>query len=226
MRRRDPAREARLDPEHRALIEEWVRARRAVAQAQGWDIPGTVRWNVLYETLESRDPEAIDEAVAYIQERTAELETDLPEAKRRGKEARATEAWEAQALEVETWMAPEEIDRIYSGQPVWLYHGTSTALWPEIQEHGLLADAPHRFEESTSGVVFLTANSHHAYDFYARRAAGRHGGEPLLLRVIVPWDELEWDEDDEDIPSGRVQFMLRRDVEPWEIKEAGEERLE
>jgi hypothetical protein len=68
--------------------------------------------------------------------------------------------------------------------------------------------------------VFLTARSSGAAsaEFYARAAARTHGGEPVVLRVLVDGDSLSYDRDDSDIGSGRFQFEVD-EVAPSEIME-------
>lgn len=54
-------------------------------------------------------------------------------------------------------------------------------------------------------------------EFYARRAAVVFGGEPVILRVIVDWDDLSPDPDDEDIASGAWQFVTSAPVRVVEV---------
>ena len=47
-----------------------------------------------------------------------------------------------------------------------------------------------------------------------------HGrGEPVVLRVIVPWRDLSPDVDDSDISCGRYQWRTRSDVPPAAIEQ-------
>lgn len=218
--------ERTLSRSQRAMIQRFDELRAAMARASeaGW-LP-RIRWTTLYKSLGGEDLDARREATEFIEDKIAELEADLPQARARGEQARAEQDWEAQAHELEYWHSPAELERRYAGQDVWLWHGTSTAVWPQIQREGLLAMPPRSTHgEATPGFVYLTADPNHAVDFYARRAASVFGGKPLLLRVAVPWDELRYDDDDADIPSGRVQFMLPRTLYPHEIREAGDEKL-
>jgi hypothetical protein len=223
---RDIARERTLSREAQSLIQSVDELRARVARAQGLGGLSRIRWNVLYASLSDPDPRVVDEALEFLRSKVDELEAELPAATQRGREIRATKKWEAQAVEVDPWLSPNELERKLRGKTVWLWHGTSTALWPTIETMGLLATPPgHVHEDTTPGFVYLTADGSHAYDFYARRAAAVFGGDPLLLRVAVPWDELSYDDDDADEPSGRAQFMLGRDLRPWEIREVGDRRL-
>jgi RNA:NAD 2'-phosphotransferase (TPT1/KptA family) len=121
---------------------------------------------------------------------------------------------------------------------VWLYHGTTSAFLPRILREGLvpgkdarpprkrllglranLADrgGQIRFQP----YVFLTADDSGraaSAGWYARQAAHVHGGDPVVLRVIVPYDALAPDPDDADIRSGRYQFVIDH-VPPETIRE-------
>jgi len=135
--------------------------------------------------------------------------------------------WEAQAIEIDTSLSPSAMEDAYAGELVWLWHGTSSAVWPSIERHGLVMDPSDRaWSTTTPGFVFLTAEPNQAISIYAKSAVQVLGGDPMLLRIILPWDELMWDEDDADLPSGRVQFMLARDVYPGEIMESDDVRVD
>lgn len=215
--RRDRAREKRLVPEAQHLIEEWVAAMSAAGV-------GNVRWNVAYEALESGDANVYEDlrnAIQSLRERAEQrARWDAEEAEQ------AT--WDAQAEEVDPYQSFRQLDRRLEGKRVWLYHGTSTALLPAILEDGLSHEKTPLDRETTRGFVYLTAMP--ANDgrgdaiFYARRAAGRFGGEPVVLRVIVPWDDLYLDEDDVDIATGRYQFRYAGAIPPEWIREVGDER--
>lgn len=223
---RDLEVEQTLSPKAQGLVQAMDDARRALARAQGHSWVGRVRWQNLYDYLSSDDPAQRLEAFAYIEEQIAQLQAQIPKAQRAAARQREQDAWEAQAREVERGLSPDELERDLAGEDVWLWHGTSTTLWPEIQRLGLLVEPQTRAEpETTPGYVYLTADPDHARRFYARRAASVFGGDPLVLRVAVPWDELSFDEDDADIPSGQVQFRMARDVLPGEILEADGERV-
>ena len=198
---RDNQREALLSAPQRQLIERYARAWSSSGR------PGYIRWQNLYAALEEHEP-GVEDAV---EERITELKKDAPAARSRRKAEREQERWEKQALELDSWLTLAQQRRRYAGRDVWLYHGTSSELLPTILQYGLQPDVDERiWDEATPGYVYLTA----LYDgsgkgdasFYARRAAGHFGGEPSVLRVIVPFDELEPDEDDADIASGRHQF--------------------
>ena len=97
------------------------------------------------------------------------------------------------------------------GVPFVLYHGTSSEVWGKIQEQGRLR--PARTQEqvsdtmtSTRAGVYLTSDWSHV-PFYARQAVARHGGQPVILSVLVYEPELERDPDDMDLAQGRFQWV-------------------
>lgn len=134
--------------------------------------------------------------------------------------------YEAQGLEVEPGVPLEKL----RGRKVWLYHGTSSALLDRVKREGLRApdDPSGRSnvggkgeEHSTRPVVFLTADGGDSVGGaggYARRAARKHGGEPVVLRVLVDGDDLDHDHDDTDTTGGRWQFEID-EVAPDQIME-------
>jgi len=101
---------------------------------------------------------------------------------------------------------------------VWAWHGTSSTLLPDIMEHGLDPEKTgltgKEFETSTPG-VFLSLTGD--VDVYARRAVAVHGGEPVVLRVLVDAADLEPDPDDADIESGLTQVIHRGHIDPSQI---------
>ena len=160
------------------------------------------------------------------------------EAKKQAADAR----WEGQGIVLDPWSMPPA--RQLCGKDAWLYHGTTSKFLPRILRDGLVpGDEPPRRKRlrrqdrksNTGGPgdpvryqphVFLTANeAGHASsaEWYARGAAATHGGDPVILRVLVPWDDLEPDPDDADIASGRYQFVIDR-VPPGAILEVDGKR--
>lgn len=207
-----------LSAPQRNLIERYARAWSRSGR------PGFIRWQTLYVALEGHEP-GVKEGV---EKRIRELEKDAPVDRARRKAEREQQKWDSQALELDSWISPAEQRRRYAEHDVWLYHGTSSELLPTILQYGLQPEVDERiWDEATPGYVYLTA----LYDgsgkgdasSYARRAAGHFGGEPVVLRVIVPFDELEADEDDADLSTARHQF---RDPYPvTRIMEVGGERV-
>jgi hypothetical protein len=156
------------------------------------------------------------------------------EARREAEQEKEDARWEAQAISLDWRAMPPS--RKLAGKQVWLYHGTTSAQLPMIEEKGLVPGMEVRKKRllgvksniSTKGDsvryqphVFLTANNDGGPSsalWYARQAAHVHGGDPMVLRVMVDWDDLASDPDDQDIPSGRYQFVIDR-VAPSQIME-------
>lgn len=189
--------------------------------SQALRIPGRsirhVRWDDLIDALRDGDEEALDLMDAVM--RTARNEWVL-------EEADAPEEPELDGVELEWGQQLEDLD---PDTKLILYHGTSSSFLPEILARGLVPSsaAGHTSNVGGSGfsepsdAVFLSADygsGPATAEFYARNAARRHGGDPVVLTVIVPVDRLEYDPDDEDLPSGRRQFVAEY-VHPSEIVE-------
>lgn len=210
-RLRDRKREARLPAPVKVLVERLGTALRSCGHA-------AVLWDRLYQALEANEPEAL----AFIEEKIRECEEIAPQVKEQQKKDREERLWEAQALELEWWLGPAELHRKYSGRDVWMYHGTSDALMPVILQYGLQPDAEELAHgDSTPGYVYLTArydgSGHGDAWFYAQHAARVFGGEPIVLRVIVPFDWLEPDEDDEHMRwQWRTPYAIKRIMEQGE----------
>lgn len=213
-----------MDPaEARRLVE-----RMQVVFARAPWTNGRPKWSILEESLTADDPEAL----AYVAEHLDPKRVRAATAKERASRRREAEeeAYEKQGLELEdvAHLARHAIDRYAAGKRVWLYHGTSSRLLPKIRAEGLVV-GPQKVDPRETPGVYLTARPGRGIDtggtaeFYARRASGRFGGEPVVLRVLVPYDRLEWDTDDEDIPSGRYQWRTDH-VRPDEIYEIGGRR--
>lgn len=142
---------------------------------------------------------------------------------------RAEKDYQGQGVDVEelSHLGRAAIDRKLSGKMVWLYHGTSSTRLPEILREGITFDARRKFPETSPG-VYLTARPGRGLHldgaaWYAKRAAHATGGEPVVLRVLLPYDELEWDSDDEDIETGNYQWRVDS-VPPNAILEINGER--
>lgn len=165
---------------------------------------------------ESRPPaELAAEIASLARDLRAATPGQAEEAARRRAAEREEAEWEGQAYQLDAMPR-----RGAGGKLVWLYHGTSSALLPAILEEGLLADPPSRDEDSsvTPGYVYLALTAGRT-DHYARKAAWRHGGDAVVLRLVVPWSWTEPDGDDEDIESGRWQRRVPFDVGPRHIFE-------
>jgi hypothetical protein len=112
--------------------------------------------------------------------------------------------WEIYELtpEVENILGPEA--------RVVLFHMTSDAVLPQIARTGLRSTGVDvsRLGESEEGVFLSSIGSGPAMDTYARAAERAHGGEAALLEVGVRLGDLRPDPHDEDIRSGRTQFVV------------------
>lgn len=171
---------------------------------------GTPRWDKIRHWLLLNDPEALD----YMRDLLDEKRCASVRAKLRGeKRADAIEKrYQSQGIDLEeaAYRGPAALKRAARGKLVWLYHGTSSNLLASIRQHGLrIGDA--KVDPTETPGVYLTAlpgrGDHNGAYFYARRAASALGGEPVVLRVLVPFDELAPDRDDEDISTGNWQFV-------------------
>lgn len=186
------------------------------------------RYAVLYEALLEDDPEAL----AYIAEW---LDPAAIEAARKAKRAedaavREEARYEAQALDLAdaSYRGPAALRRAAKGRLVWLYHGTSSRFVDAILQDGL-RHGIQRIDAKQVG-VFLTARPGGGLHdggtaaWYARRAAARFGGDPVVLRVRVPFDDVEMDADDADIAAGDYQFVVDY-VPPEDVCEVNGNRV-
>ena len=220
---RDPARERALPKEAQDLITRYAHARAEAAR------PGVVRWENVYKAFEEGDPEVAGELEALIREHH-----EYAKKRKKWDEEEVEERqYNSQAVELDPSWSPTKIDRmVKSSTPVWMYHGTSTKLCSKIMRDGLRPDARRTWPDATPGYVYLTVEpgswSKPAGDarFYAERAAGRWGGDPVVLRLIVPWGWLESDEDDADLQSGRLQYRTTETIPPSAIMEFNGDRID
>lgn len=207
---RSPSFERALPPERRALCDRWTKTLRY-----------RPLWRVFYEYV----------ATAPIAEIEADLvvrEAELARHKRALALASARERRQQKKFEGAVVLDTDVVARSkqdVSGKYVWLYHGTSSRMLPRIKRSGLCPSSDRRtFADTTPGYVYLTVDIGDSFrkdgaPFYARHAAAVLGGTPVILRVRVPWDDLEPDLDDEDIPSGRDQYRYAACIPPQDIAE-------
>jgi len=190
--------------------------------AQPWRRP---KVDILRASLLQDDPEAL----AYVQE-VLDPRTQAA-ARRELRRQAAEEAYEAQGLDLEQFvhLGPAALDQRARGQRVWLYHGTSSRFVRHILRAGLTVTGKQVDPRETPG-VYLTAAPGRGMStggtaaFYAQRAAGWFGGEPVVLRVLVDYNTLSWDSDDEDIETGGYQWVTDY-VPPSGICEVGGRRV-
>lgn len=236
--RRDLEREAEMQPEKRALLRAWIVARarlvraagehRTISTGGGSSVMLTPpNFGRIYDALENASNDELAEWYADV----TEMQDLLGGVRDRAKADRAEQQYERQALRVDAYEKHGKRDRRLRGKRVWLYHGTSSALLKKISREGLRPDMrPIEVMGTTPGYVYLTAEPGSwswggSAWFYARRAASKFGGEPVLLRVIVEFDDLEPDDDDSDLQNYHAQFRTRRTVPPGAIMEADGQRL-
>ena len=228
--RRDPAREARLRPEAKTLLDEYLDAISKTVRV------GRVRWDVLYSAMETEDPVEWDEVETEAREAIANFRQRAIDKARWAREEVEEQAWESRAEEVEWWRSSPDMARRYRGKDVWLYHGTSSVFLDKILKEGL-HPIPRGGEKTfgdSSPYVFLTAavgsglfGQAASVSWYAERAVAVHGGDPVVLRLIVPFDELDWDPDDADLGTGKAQFIyLGGSIPPSWIREVDSEKIE
>lgn len=236
--RRDLSREAALTPERQAILRSWIVARAKLVKAAGRSSTVTLdehtsisllppKFQVMYANLEQASPRDLGEWAEDV----AAMERAIERARTRAGADRAEQRYERQAEHVDTSMTPSQRERKLRGKNVWLFHGTSSALLDDISRHGLRADQePIDPDTTTAGYVYLTADigswsQGGSAWFYARRAASKFGGSPVILRVIVDFDDLEADEDDADLKSYAVQYRTAGGVPAGAIMEADGQRL-
>lgn len=223
---RDLAYEATLPAEAQRVLSEFAAARRGMA--------GHVKWENIYTYLSVGGEYA--QTLAELRDATRE---HLAKAKRiRAGERRLQRerAWDAQAvlLDPDSPMG-KQTRGLQDTDLVWMCHGTSSKFWPAIRRDGLVpTEASHRrtwkgTTPSTLGYVYLTAACNQGgrgdARFYAQIAAGTWGGDPIALRLVVPWGWLEPDDDDADLATGRVQFRTAHRIQPDLLREKDGRRI-
>ena len=154
-------------------------------------------------------------------------------AKRQKHEAKGAAEEEYERLGVDADHGPDPSS--LRGRKVWLYHGTTDKFTDTIKRDGL---RPGREVGTRSNVgskgnlnkwqdhVLLTGDPGHqpgGAAAYARLAAQRHGGNPVVFRTLVDGDRLSRDRDDSDLTSGRHQYRVDQ-VHPHEIAEVDGEK--
>jgi len=165
-----------------------------------------IKWDILYRSLLADDAEAL----AFVAEKTDPrlLKSRRAAAAREEKREKEQAAYEGQGVDLGDiiYKGPAALDRAGRDKRVWLYHGTTTRFIRDIKTRGLVPGF-HRIDAKQDNVIYLTA-SHEGARFYAERAAGQFGGRAVIVRVLVPYNELMWDEDDADISSGNYQWVI------------------
>lgn len=208
---RSAAFEAALPASRRALLRRFFDARPSRAKPL---------WARFYEWIST---EPLSEIERYVEEQERESKARKAVAAQERRKERAERALFAGAVEVKTDRRERARQKL-SGKNVWLYHGTSSALLPEIAREGLCPSPPRKaYHGTTPGYVYLTvepgswSSRGASAMFYARQASGVFGGEPVILRVRVAWDALEQDDDDADLATGHDQYRLAVCIHPEDI---------
>jgi ADP-ribose pyrophosphatase YjhB (NUDIX family) len=222
----DPGEPRSMDP---IEAEAWVSRMRFAHKVAPWT-HGTPRWGTLHTSLVEGHPEAF----AYVKEKldpAAKVDREEKQA-RALREERQRRRYEGQAVEIgdHTHKPDHQVRKLAAGKHVWLYHGTSSKLLPQILKEGLrpqegegkIAIHPHE----TPGVYLTgkTGDGPATASAYAQRAASYFGGDPVVLRVKHPFDDLQPDGDDADLSVGRHQFKTDY-VPPHHIMEVNGERV-
>lgn len=112
---------------------------------------------------------------------------------------------------VEFWQADSPTRHLVGDLPVVLFHHTSSALDRKITKEGMKVvrhrvSNPH--QNTQSGVYLTTERSGPVVQGYHDRAVGALGGHERTWGVVTTLDEIEPDPDDQDIRSGRHQFIV------------------
>lgn len=182
-----------------------------------------IRWDAV------KDPDNLDEAIEYINSMYEKAQKNLKgrdiekELQEHLKEEKETLKYEGLGVEID-YTNPPPLSKL-KGKKVWLYHGTSTALLSRILKEGLTPGNDASNYGTSHKDVYLTANNYGgpaSATWYAEAAAKTHGGEDVVLRVLVNGSDLRPDDDDKDIKSGTYQYKINK-VLPSQIKEVGEE---
>jgi hypothetical protein len=181
---------------------------------------------LLVQTADPSSP-GHEEAVSFLREARAQVLAAPGRERAERAAARKAERYESQGAEIDM-ASPDPLRRLRR-KKVWLYHGSSSKLLPEIRRHGIQPSKTHgrvsnigrsAFERPADDRVFLTAKfgGDASATTYARAAARAHGGDPIVLRVLVDRDNLSYDSDDADLSVGHYQFEIDS-VSPEEILE-------
>ena len=122
---------------------------------------------------------------------------------------------DAGLVEFDTLWSDDECDvrEVIGSLPVVVYHHTASGALKGIRDRGGLVPATslgYAATEHDSGrYVFVTTRlSGPEINGYIHRAQRRFGGEPVTLTIASNLYELEPDPDDEDLSTGRTQFVL------------------
>ena len=203
---RDLAREARLPEPYRTEVTRFVNAVPHVYHAMLYDnAEGLVRGGgILADGMTSK--EFFDLLHKSIKERAASRKRILAAERVEKREALRLAA----GAEIDPYVG--RMSR-YRGKNVWLFHGTTTRFLRSMRAHGLTGELRRTDARgSLTRDVYVTAlpgDEPCGAARYASAAVHAHGGDRLVVRVLVPFDELRYDPDDADIACGKFQWIVR-----------------
>jgi len=212
----------RLQPRERAAVEAYAALLRERVPLGAFCGP---KWDRVFKNLAEGGVSELEE---YIAEERAELPALAAKRTARAKAEADEEVWDAQAYSIPDPLTPYQRGKL-RGKLVWVYHGTSDSLLPEILRRGLDVNPPKKTWQNTTGGYVYIATTPAEVEAYAKRAAYTYSGFPVVLRIILPFDELRPDLDDKDLPGGKRQFRTKYTIPPeqfFSVLRAGqEERL-
>ena len=114
---------------------------------------------------------------------------------------------------VSFWELTSEVAKIIGNHPVKLYHFTSNVAADGIRQHGITSGNKSVNRTKTPGVFLTSEYGGPATDGYHRNAVNAVKGKArdtahgVVVTVWMHLNELDADPDDEDISSGRHQFI-------------------
>lgn len=111
---------------------------------------------------------------------------------------------------VEVWTLPDHLRRFLRDLPLVLFHHTSSTLLPAIRMRGLRPRRGRGTRWNSRAGVYLTSEvSGPVVDGYHHRAVQRFGGDRVSLEVVIDdVRDLRPDPDDQDLASGRTQWVV------------------
>jgi hypothetical protein len=205
---RDLAREARLPEPYRTEVSRYL-------NAAGGHL---VRHSMVYETAEGlvRGGGVLPDGFTMTDffRSLREIVEERKAARVRRQKAERVEKREALRLSAGVEIDPYggRMSR-YRGKNVWLFHGTTTCFLRSMRLHGLSGELRRTDARgSLTRDVYVTAlpgDEPCGAARYASAAVYAHGGDRLVVRVLVPFDELRYDPDDADISCGKFQWIVR-----------------
>lgn len=110
---------------------------------------------------------------------------------------------------IEFYLLDGQTSDLIGDLPVVLFHHTASGVLDRIKKEGLRPGIDvNRWGKPAAGVYLTSLWNDVASEGYFRRAAAIHGGEPVTITVRVRVSNLVSDPDDEDLSSGRYQWVV------------------